>query len=427
MKASISNRIIMPTEDEETYRAVKDALHYEFPGQGIRNPKPESYLDVRKINKDWYSIPVGRIDLIPEHYDIQDKRISVSARFPKFRGVLRPSQREIRDEFTDNSLIKAKVGFGKTFTALAIAEKMKQKTLVIAHTAKLREQWEREVFKVFGIKPGVIGSGIYHTDSPITISNIQTVKNHAHSLSKEYGLVIMDEVHHLPANTFKETLDRLKCRYKLGLSGTLRRKDQKHILISDYIGEKTFIPPKENTKDPIIKVFESSCELPGGNRMPWANRVTALLNNSDYIHEIVSIADAQAKRGHKVLVVGDRIDFLYTCADILSDSAVCITSRTKNQKALEQQVISGERPILFGTTSIFKEGISINPLSCLILGSPINNDSLLEQLAGRVMRLHKGKLDPEVVDIKLQGATGYNQFKTRMSFYLSEGWEVVYV
>lgn len=424
MKAAISNRIIMPTADLDTYKNCREKLHYEFVGQGLAGKTfVEEYFDLRKINKDWYTIPVGRTDLIPEHYEIQDKRVVVPAKFPTFKGVLRSSQKEILDHVSHNCIINAKPGFGKTFTALAITEKLQQKTLVIAHTAELRKQWEEEVFKVFGIRPGVIGSGIFNCNSSIVISNIQTVKKFSTKLSNDFGLIIMDETHHLPANSFKETIDRLRAKYKIGLSGTLKRKDGKHLLLTDYLSSDIIVPPKENVIDPIVRVFQSSCELPPGKA--WSKRVTELLQDSNYINEVCSLADAQAARGHKVLVVGDRLDFLYTCSDILADNSVCITSRTKNSKELQNQILSGSKQILFGTTSIFKEGISINPLSCLILGSPINNDALLEQLAGRIMRKHKDKLTPELIDIKLGGNTGYNQFKTRISFYLSENWKVV--
>ena len=56
-----------------------------------------------------------------------------------------------------------------------------------------------------------------------------------------------------------------------------------------------------------------------------------------------------------------------------------------------------------GSRQIFSEGISINILSCVILAVPMSNDSLLEQIIGRVMREHPGKLNPVVVDVQFSG------------------------
>ncbi len=80
------------------------------------------------------------------------------------------------------------------------------------------------------------------------------------------------------------------------------------------------------------------------------------------------------------------------------------------------QLIKEEKNILFGTQSIFSEGISLNDLSCLVLGTPVNNDPLLTQLIGRVIRDKEGKQQPVVVDIHLKGKTAARQANARMGF-----------
>jgi superfamily II DNA or RNA helicase len=85
----------------------------------------------------------------------------------------------------------------------------------------------------------------------------------------------------------------------------------------------------------------------------------------------------------------------------------------------------GKLDIFCASQNIFSEGISQNNLSCLILGSPIgNNESLLEQLVGRVQREDEDKLVPIVVDIGLGGYTGRNHQKARMAIYAQNGWKV---
>jgi superfamily II DNA or RNA helicase len=89
-----------------------------------------------------------------------------------------------------------------------------------------------------------------------------------------------------------------------------------------------------------------------------------------------------------------------------------------------KDILSGRKNVLFGTQSIFSEGISVNNLSCLILGTPINNDPLLTQLIGRVIREHPDKLSPIIVDIHLKGETAKRQASNRMGYYMKQGYKI---
>jgi superfamily II DNA or RNA helicase len=86
--------------------------------------------------------------------------------------------------------------------------------------------------------------------------------------------------------------------------------------------------------------------------------------------------------------------------------------------------IRKDKNILFGTQAIFSEGISLNDLSCLVLGTPINNEPLLTQLIGRVIREKEGKQQPVVVDIHLKGKTAARQANARLGYYMKQDYEV---
>jgi len=83
-----------------------------------------------------------------------------------------------------------------------------------------------------------------------------------------------------------------------------------------------------------------------------------------------------------------------------------------------------DKDILYGTQSIFSEGISLNSLSCLLLATPVNNDPLLTQLIGRVIREEEGKKDPVVIDINLVGKTARRQAKNRLGYYMKQGYVI---
>ena len=199
-----------------------------------------------RVRDTLVSIPIGRTDLIPADYEVVDKRINIPVDFPEFKLPLRPSQQEVYDEIEDNSIINAWVSWGKTFTGLAIAGKLGQKTLIIVHTVPLRNQWAKEVEKVYGITPGIIGSGKFEIDAPIVIGNTQSLYRNILKINKQFGTIILDEMHHVSSPTFSKVIDTNYARFKIGLSGTIERKDGKHVVFRDYFGSKVFKPPKEN-------------------------------------------------------------------------------------------------------------------------------------------------------------------------------------
>lgn len=424
-KAVLTNRIYMNFE-ESLYDKVKKELTYKIPSKMPTDP-PTIIKTFRTIGHRVISLPIGRQDLIPKDYEIIDKRTCKEVDFPKFKFSLRDSQQKIFDRVQDNCIINANVSFGKTFTAIAVATKLKQKTLVIVHTVILRDQWVEEIKKTLGITPGIIGSGkLDYISSPIVIANIQTLRKHVNLLRDTFGLVIVDECHHTPAKIFEETLDGFRARYKIGLSATLGRRDFKHILLPDYFGKNIYKPPSENQMEPYVFIIKSGITFNSNPMIPWANKVNELVSRPEYLDLVVSTANSFANKGHKVLIVSDRVEFLDRCQNILEERSVLVTSQTKNRDELHEELKLGNKDILNGSISIYKEGVSLNYLSCVILAAPINNVHLLDQLSGRIMRIYPDKLQPVIVDIVLKGNTARNQARTRAGFYISKAWKILY-
>lgn len=424
MKAVISNRIYIEASPDLMLR-LSTELTYKIPSP-IKGAPPETIKTFNRVRDDLCSIPSGRTDLIPKGYEVIDKRIEVPVTFPKFKFNLRDSQKLVHDELDSSAIINAPVSWGKTFTAIAIAVKLSQKTLIVTHTTLLRDQWVQEIEKTLGIEPSIIGSGKYETDGPIVVANVQTLTKRINEISSMFGTIILDEAHHVPASTFSNIVDKCKAKYKIGLTGTLERKDRKHVVFKDYFGEKIFKPEKENYMKPSVLLVETDVIFPSGKF--WANRITELeVYNNNYQKIIAGLADAAAKKGHKVLVVGNRVEFLKTCAELSEEPAAAITGDIKDLQqrlALLKLVETGELSIIYGTMSIFSEGISQNDLSCIILASPINNDGLLTQLVGRICRLKEGKNQPLIIDIQLLGSSVKTQQRNRITHYLKNGYTI---
>jgi len=432
MKAIISNKIYM-TVEPSLHKTLDKELTYKIPSYN----EPEKFILIKNLKVINYNIaggkllvafPVGRVDLIPSDYEIVDKRAYNDIEdFPKFKHELRPSQQEIYDDVEDNCIINAKVGYGKTFTGLAIASKLKQKTLVVVHTVALRSQWEKEIIYTLGIKPGVIGSGKFNTDSPIVVANIQSLVKHVGRISREFGTIILDEMHHVSSPTFSKVIDAMFSRYKIGLSGTIERKDQKHVVFKDYFGSKIYKPDKENTMVPEVHVINAGISFADGAGTPWAEKITVLKESYLYRNLVVALADKYAREGHKVIVVSERVEFLKDCCEASNEPSDLIIGETKDRDSVIKKIFDEEITQVWGTQSLVSEGLSINPLSCIILATPLNNMPLLEQLIGRIIREYPGKQKPVIVDIKLDGNTVYRQFNNRLGHYMKEGYQIKFI
>lgn len=429
-KAVISNRIYMDSPGVDGSKAIIKALTYKIQKDtgSKKFAAVETIKNYKVLAKGILSIPQGRQDLIPEDYEITDKRVLVPVPFPNPKFPLRPEQQVVYDEVADTVFINALVGWGKTFTALHLAHKFGQKTLVITHTAALRDQWAEEVEVLFGQKPGIIGGGrIDHEDHFITIANVQTLVKHTVSLSKEFGTVILDEAHHCPATTFAAIIDSFHARYRVALSGTMVRKDQKHIVFRDYFGSHVVKPPQSNTLTPVVKIIKPGITLKPG--ATWVEKITDLTQSDDYRRFIASLALTQISKGHSVLVIADRVEFLEKVSEYVGEESVLVTGNTEtdDRKLAKEQLLDGTKKCVCGSRQIFSEGISVNILSCVILAVPMSNDSLLEQIVGRIQRIHTDKLQPLVLDIQFSGFADKKQNNDRLGLYMRKGWEIITV
>lgn len=290
----------------------------------------------------------------------------------------------------------------------------------------MRDQWAKEIEKLFGIVPGIIGSGEFDVDHhPIVVGNVQSITLNVDRIEKVFGTVIMDECHHVPATTFTNVLDKLHARYRIGLSGTLQRKDGKHVMFPDFFGKLVLKPPQSNTLNPTIHILKTKIPLPADSS--WAGKVTKLLADPEYTSFIASMALIEANKGYKVLVIADRVEFLKNVAELCQNRAALVLGETEDRDSELSKIADGSADILCGSRQIFSEGISQNELSCLILATPIVNTPTLEQLIGRVMRKSEGKKDPIVIDINFYGGTVKVQNEKRLMFYMEKGWGIKYL
>lgn len=441
-KAIISNKIYLSDNTDGSVAwatPLKEACTHKIPIPF--NPNQSKFAKPFKILKSYtylgkgiFTIPSGRQDLIPSDFEIIDKRVDLRAPlFPKFlkEEFLRDSQMEARTFAVDsgNCLISARPGWGKTFTALAIASALKRKTLIVVHTKALAEQWIEEICSVYGITEESIGKiweGRVDIGEYITVGIVRTLHNNRLELAKSFGLIIVDEVHHLPADQFSGFIDVNHAKIKIGMTGTLERKDQKHALIFDYISTNVFIAPDENVMTPTVDVIKVPIDFDNFEGV-YANKVTAINNDPAFLYVLSSLCITYADLGHKILFVSDRISALEALKERIGNRAVIYhSSLSKKEKdyALER-MRTGKSDILLGSIKIFLEGISENYLSSLILGASISGPPL-EQVIGRVIRQNPGKEAPIIVDVVPAGKTMRRHHEERTKTYARFDYSVNY-
>ena len=163
---------------------------------------------------------------------IQDLRPHAARQTFPFTGTLTPIQQAAIRPFLhhDYGVLVAPPGAGKTVMACAIAAQRSVPTLILVHRKPLMEQWRMQISSLLGIAHADIGeiSGITHRRTGmIDLAMVQSLRNLSEddALYREYGLLIVDECHHVPAFNFESIMKRVAVQAVLGLTATPYRRD----------------------------------------------------------------------------------------------------------------------------------------------------------------------------------------------------------
>jgi len=224
----------------ETYYLIKDklrSLNPRFRGKDSSSIKYEILpwrLDQLVAITAAYSIPLNDRSGI-----LKPKRLPQTI---SLRNVeLRTYQLEAINKWVENKrqgIIVLPTGSGKTLIGIAAICKTQRRTLIITYTKEQMFQWKEQIFKYTDAKPGLVG--LYYSEekrlSPITITTYQSGYRNINTLSPYFDLLIIDEVHHLPAEKFKYIAIHSIAPYRMGLSATAIREDGKHEELFPLLG-----------------------------------------------------------------------------------------------------------------------------------------------------------------------------------------------
>ena len=253
-------------------------------------------------------------------------------------------------------------GAGKTIVGAAAMARSKATTLILVTNTVSARQWRDELLKRTTLTDDEIGeySGSKKEIKPVTIATYQVMTTkkkgeYAHLNvfdSKDWGLIIYDEVHLLPAPVFRFTAD-IQSRRRLGLTATLVREDGREGDVFSLIGPKRFdVPWKEMQNQGYIapaECVEIRVTLDENERFNYATsedtdryRIAAI--TPEKIKTVERLLEKHA--GEQILVIGQYLEQLHRLCDDLKAPLITGETPIKERQELYQLFRTGEINVL---------------------------------------------------------------------------------
>jgi superfamily II DNA or RNA helicase len=349
----------------------------------------------------------------------------------EFNGDLRPEQKPIEETYLKNAyekgggIISLKCGGGKTVLALHIITMLKKKTIVIVHKDFLMTQWRDRILEFLpDAKIGKIQQDTIDIEGKdIVLSMVQSLsmKEYPEDTFESFGLAIFDECHHLGAEKFSKSMQKVSSKYMLGLSATPKRKDGLSRVFEWYIGDIVYKDENKNEDYAEVQLVECNFTDPIYSKEEVNFRkepcMPKMINNiCEYLPRTELILDQIKKyhvEGRNILILSDRREHLNIMYKSLEGySRGFYVGGMKPDELRESQ----EQDILLATFSMASEGMDIPKLNTVILASPKSD---VEQSVGRIFRQKADvrKFHPLIIDIQDTFSMFKNQSKKRVTFY----------
>ena len=157
---------------------------------------------------------------------------------------LRDYQREAMEAWrgaNDRGVVELPTGSGKTVLAIGAMTDLDAATLVVVPTIDLLEQWRRELEAEFGddVTVGQLGGGEQRVE-PVTVATYDSAYLRADELGDRFGLLVLDEVHHLGGEGYRDVARLTAAPARLGLTATFERPDGAHEVVEDLVGSVVY-------------------------------------------------------------------------------------------------------------------------------------------------------------------------------------------
>lgn len=417
---------------DKLYKYLKRDLNFPNPEFyamerfGYSTWKTPRFIKTLEIVPDGITIPLGFLSKLKEFVEkelvktevIDQRTITKQIRFSS-KLLLRKDQQYVLSQLIkeDRVILEAQPGFGKTMVALALMKKRGQKTLIIVHTNTLLHQWEKRINDYFSLSKdemGLIGDNKWKVGKKVTIASYMTLSRRGlDEIKNDFGLIIVDECHHVPANTFSTVVKQFTAKYVLGLTATTFRKDKLEKLMYLYVSDQV-ITAKSNTQEKNEQSISSvktelitrKTEFQGNGKLEDFQAACRMVISDVKRNSQIAgdIAEALAT-GTKCLVLSERLEHCEILLEMVRQkvkgihAAIATGVMTKKQRERITIRMNQERfQLLIATGKLIGEGFDWPAVSHLFLAFPFSWKGKLIQYVGRVQRTYEGKTNAIVHD-----------------------------
>ena len=414
---------------------------------------PKNFNTPDKIKFAIYSENNKRV-YIPRYYGLQKfgipsiNKLNEGEDCPSliFNGELREQQKEPVNNFIEaaknplkmGGIISVPCGFGKTIMAVYIACYFKKKTMFVSHKDFLNQQFLDSVKQfVPNAKIGKIKqSKVDVENKDFVIASLQSLAMREYDINifKNFGLVIIDEVHHTGAEVFSKAFKYMNVPMILGLSATLNRKDGLRRVFENYIGKSVYKHidnEKIEVNVELHKYFDTNIDY-CNNLLLWNGKPNsaAMINNicnyekrTLFVYNLV-LNILKNENNRKILILSERRNQLKYFEQLFDNTDYSIGYYIGG---LSQDVlnISSKKQIILATYQMAAEGMNIPTLNTVIFASPISD---IQQAIGRILREKPSERTyiPLCIDIWDQFSLFIVKGFTRIKYYKKNNYTLKY-
>jgi len=267
----------------------------------------------------------------------------------------------------------------------------------------------------------------YKVGKAITVAMIQSLTRSCEidKIANSFGTIIVDECHHIPAKSFRETIINFNSFYLYGLTATPKRKNNDEKLIYVYIGNILYhAEQKEQIQQcktkAEINIRETTLYAPFDYKIDKYETISRILIHDTHRNSLI-IEDIEKNVGRfkTILVLTERKAHVEILNLYLKDKFETITihgdDSESNRKSKIEQLIQGHYKIVVSTGQYFGEGVDVDNLECLFIVYPFAFEGKLVQYIGRIQRSGKPPVIFDYRDIKIDYFD--KMFKQRNRYY----------